>query len=74
MISKPGEGSVYRTRRIVGGLGFLSLLILAPVPGWGLVGLAGLILLVTGITGLLPDQPAAHHRYPQVSPAPADLV
>jgi len=54
MTSVRNEGSLDRALRIVGGLGFLSLLIVGPVPGWGLVGVVGLILLFTGITGYCP--------------------
>ena len=48
------EGFVDRTVRVIAGLGTLSLLAVGPVPGWGLIGLAGLLPLVTGIVGFCP--------------------
>ncbi len=48
------EGSADRIGRVVLGLGLLSLLAIGPVPGWGLVGLLGLVLLVTAAVGSCP--------------------
>jgi len=48
------EGSVDRGIRVVLGIGLLSLLLVGPVPGWGLVGLVGLVPLLTGIVGSCP--------------------
>jgi hypothetical protein len=45
---------VERIVRVGVGLSLLSLLVLAPVPGWGLAGLLGLVPLVTGATGWCP--------------------
>jgi hypothetical protein len=36
------------------GLGLLSLLVIGPVPGWGLVGLLGFVLLFTAAAGSCP--------------------
>lgn len=47
-------GGVDRVARVVLGVGLLSLLALGPVPGWGLVGLVGLILLGTAAMGSCP--------------------
>ena len=43
-----------RVVRVVLGLGLLSLLAIGPVPGWGLVGLIGLVPLATGAIGSCP--------------------
>ena len=48
------EGFLDRAVRVLAGTVILSLLALGPVPGWGLAGLAGLIPLVTGLTGFCP--------------------
>ncbi|MFT7578491.1 MAG: hypothetical protein ACI9MR_000149 [Myxococcota bacterium] len=45
---------VERVARIVLGLALLSLLFFAPVPGWGLVGVVGLVPLLTGYFGSCP--------------------
>jgi hypothetical protein len=46
--------TVDRGVRVVLGLGLGSLLFVGPVPGWGLVGLVGLILLGTAAVGSCP--------------------
>ena len=51
---KTNEGAIDRIIRVVVGLAVLSVLAIGPVPGWGLVGLAGLMPLVTGLTGFCP--------------------
>ncbi len=43
-----------RAIRTVAGVGILSLLVVGPVPGWGLAGVIGLVPLVTGLTGYCP--------------------
>lgn len=43
-----------RVLRVLLGLGLLSLLAIGPVPGWGLVGLIGLVPLLTGAIGSCP--------------------
>ena len=48
------EGFLDRAVRVLAGAGILSPLALGPIPGWGLVGLTGLIPLVTGLTGFCP--------------------
>ena len=48
--SNPRERGV----RVLGGLALLSLLAVGPVPGWGLLGLAGLIFVATGLAGSCP--------------------
>ncbi len=48
------EGFLDRAVRVLAGMGMLSLLALGPIPGWGLVGLIGLMPLVTGLTGFCP--------------------
>jgi hypothetical protein len=48
---RTNEGLLDRAIRVVVGAGLLSLLVIGPVPGWGLAGLVGLLLLVTGLTG-----------------------
>jgi len=48
------EHAVDRTVRVIAGLGMLSLLAVGPVPGWGLLGLVGLVPLVTGAIGTCP--------------------
>lgn len=51
---KTNEGLADRVVRVALGLGVLSVLTVGPVPGWGLVGLVGLIPLVTGLVGFCP--------------------
>lgn len=48
------EGKVDRGIRVVLGIALLSLLFVGPVPGWGLIGLAGLVLLATAALGSCP--------------------
>lgn len=48
------EHTIDRVVRVVGGLGLASLLVVGPVPGWGLVGLLGLVFIVTGAIGSCP--------------------
>ncbi len=48
------EHTIDRAVRVVLGVGLLSLLAVGPVPGWGLVGLVGLVPLATGIAGSCP--------------------
>ena len=48
------ESTVDRVVRAVLGLGLLSLLAIGPVPGWGLIGLVGLVPLVTAALGSCP--------------------
>lgn len=43
-----------RVARVILGLGLASLLAIGPVPGWGLVGLAGFVLLFTAAMGSCP--------------------
>lgn len=45
------EGVVDRALRIIVGLGLLSLTVMGPKTGWGLV---GLLPLITGLTGYCP--------------------
>jgi hypothetical protein len=47
-------GFLDRAMRVLAGAGLLSLLVVGPVPGWGLAGLVGVVLLVTGLTGFCP--------------------
>lgn len=51
---KANEGLADRVIRVTLGVGILSLLAVGSVPGWGLVGLVGLIPLVTGLVGFCP--------------------
>ena len=51
---RTNEGSLDRAVRTLVAVGLLSLLALGPVPGWGLVGLIGLLPVVTGLTGYCP--------------------
>jgi hypothetical protein len=53
-IVRTNEGFLDRTVRVLVGAGFLSLLAIEPVTGWGLVGLIGLLPVVTGLTGYCP--------------------
>ncbi len=48
------EGTLDRVIRVIVGVALLSLLVVGPVPGWGLVGLLGFIGLVTGLVGYCP--------------------
>jgi len=48
------EHSIDRVIRVILGLGLLALLGVGPIPGWGLVGLAGLVPLLTGALGSCP--------------------
>lgn len=48
------EHDIERVVRVLLGLGLLSLLVVGPVPGWGLAGLIGLVPLATGILGSCP--------------------
>jgi len=57
MIAKllPGnEHTIERVVRVVLGLALFGLLAVGPVPGWGLVGLVGIVPLLTGIVGSCP--------------------
>jgi len=51
---KTNEGLADRAIRLIAGTAILSLLAVGPVPGWGLVGLIGLIPVVTGLVGYCP--------------------
>ena len=48
------EHTAERVIRVAAGLGLLSLLFVGPVPGWGLVGLVGLVPVATGALGSCP--------------------
>ena len=48
------EHPIERAVRAVLGLGLLSLLLVGPVPGWGLAGLVGLVPLATAAVGSCP--------------------
>ena len=48
------EHNLDRAVRVVLGLGLLALLGVGPVPGWGLVGLVGIVPLATGAIGSCP--------------------
>ena len=48
------EHNIERVVRIIAGIGLLSLLAVGPVPGWGLVGLVGLVPIFTGVVGSCP--------------------
>lgn len=48
------EHPIERGVRVVIGLSLLSLLAVGPVPGWGLVGLVGIVPLATGALGTCP--------------------
>lgn len=48
------EHPIERGGRVVLGLGLLSLLAVGPVPGWGLLGLIGIVPLATGAIGSCP--------------------
>jgi hypothetical protein len=45
------EGTADRTLRVVAGIGLLSLTVIGPKTGWGLI---GLVPLVTGLVGNCP--------------------
>jgi hypothetical protein len=51
---KQNEGTVDRIVRVVFAAVLLSLLVIGPVPGWGLFGLIGLFPLTTGLLGFCP--------------------
>ena len=51
---KTNEGLADRLIRVALGLAILPLVAIGPVPGWGLIGLIGLIPLVTGLVGYCP--------------------
>ncbi len=51
---RTNAGLLDRGIRVAGGIGVLSLLAIGPVPGWGLVGLVGLIPVVSGSVGYFP--------------------
>ena len=51
---KTNEGLADRVIRVAVGAALLSLLAVGPVPGWGLIGLVGVMGLVTGLTGFCP--------------------
>ncbi len=48
------EHPLERAVRVLIGLGVLSLLAVGPVPGWGLVGLIGIVPIFTGVVGSCP--------------------
>jgi hypothetical protein len=48
------ESQIDRIVRLVVGLGLLTLLGIGPVPGWGLVGLLGFVLIGTSAMGYCP--------------------
>lgn len=48
------EHPIERGVRIVLGIALLSLLVIGPVPGWGLVGLVGIVPVLTGALGSCP--------------------
>ena len=48
------EHPMERAGRVVVGLLLLSLLAVGPVPGWGLIGLVGIVPLATGAMGSCP--------------------
>jgi hypothetical protein len=51
---RTNEGFVDRVVHVTLGAVLMSLLTFGPVPGWGLVGLVGLIPLVTGLAAFCP--------------------
>lgn len=51
---RTNEGAADRIIRVVIGVALLSLVALGPVPGWGLVGLLGIVGLITGLSGHCP--------------------
>ena len=53
-VMKTNEGTIDRAIRVIVALGLLALLAIGPVPGWGLVGLVGLLPLTTGLLGFCP--------------------
>lgn len=48
------EHPIDRGVRTIAGLALLSLLVVGPVPGWGLAGLIGILPLTTGLVGSCP--------------------
>lgn len=48
------EHPIERVVRIGIGVGLLALLAVGPVPGWGLLGLVGLVPIATGLLGSCP--------------------
>jgi hypothetical protein len=48
------EHTIDRVVRVVLGLSVFSLLLIGPLPGWGLVGLVGIVPLATGLLGSCP--------------------
>jgi hypothetical protein len=54
MIMKTNEGLADRAVRLIAGTAILSLLTVGTVPGWGLIGLIGLVPVVTGLVGYCP--------------------
>jgi len=48
------EHNIDRVVRLVLGVALLGLLAVGPVPGWGLLGLIGLVPLLTGALGSCP--------------------
>jgi hypothetical protein len=48
------EHNIERGVRVVLGLGLFGLLAIGPVPGWGLLGLIGVVPLATGVIGSCP--------------------
>ena len=51
---RTNEGLVDRVIRVTLGVALLSLLAIGPAPGWGLIGLIGLIPVITGLVGYCP--------------------
>lgn len=51
---KINEGPADRLIRVTLGVATLSLVSVGPVPGWGVIGLVGILPLVTGIVGYCP--------------------
>lgn len=48
------EHPIERLVRVAIGLGLLSILSFGPVPGWGMIGLLGVVPLATGFCGTCP--------------------
>ena len=51
---RTNEGFVDRVVRVTIGIVLLTLVAFGPVPGWGFVGLVGIIPLITGLAGYCP--------------------
>lgn len=51
---KTNIGFLDRAVRVVVGAGILTLLVIGPVPGWGLAGLVGLLPILGGLVGYCP--------------------